>query len=65
MPTTLERPTHIPDEPGCYLFKDRHGRVLYVGKAGSLRQRLSSYFQPPSLLHPRTQTMLERAASHG
>jgi excinuclease ABC subunit C len=60
---TIQKPQGIPDEPGCYLFKDRHGRVLYVGKARSLRQRLSNYFQPPSLLHPRTVAMLERAAS--
>ena len=60
---TLEKPKHIPDEPGCYLFKDRQGRVLYVGKATSLRNRLGNYFVPPSLLHPRTASMLERAAS--
>lgn len=62
MPITLERPRQIPDEPGCYLFKDAHGRVIYVGKATSLRQRLSNYFQPPAFLHPRTYAMMERAA---
>ncbi len=35
----------IPDTPGSYQFKDVHGRVIYVGKAKSLRSRLSNYFQ--------------------
>jgi excinuclease ABC subunit C len=37
-----------PGEPGCYLFKDAAGRVLYVGKAKNLRRRLASYFRPRS-----------------
>ena len=53
----------IPDEPGSYQFKDAHGRVIYVGKASSLRQRLSNYFQAPSNLHPRTRQMVETAES--
>lgn len=51
----------IPDQPGAYLFRDRHGRVIYVGKAKSLRKRVSSYFSRD--LHPRTQTMVEAADS--
>jgi excinuclease ABC subunit C len=35
----------LPVQPGCYLFKDKHGAVLYVGKAKSLRSRVRSYFQ--------------------
>ena len=35
----------IPDAPGSYQFRDAHGRVIYVGKAKSLRSRLSNYFQ--------------------
>ena len=58
-----ERPTGIPDSPGSYQFKDVHGRVIYVGKASSLRSRLSSYFQDPSLLHPRTAQMVAEAES--
>jgi excinuclease ABC subunit C len=58
----LGKPTSIPDAPGCYLFKDASGRVLYVGKAKSLRNRLSNYFQAPYLLHPRTASMVEQAA---
>ncbi len=53
----------IPDEPGSYQFKDARGRVIYVGKASSLRQRLSNYFQAPHNLHPRTRQMVETAES--
>jgi excinuclease ABC subunit C len=56
------RPGSIPDSPGVYRFRDEHGRVIYVGKAKSLRQRLNSYFADFSALHPRTQTMLTTAA---
>ena len=47
-------PGSIPDEPGVYRFRDAHGRVIYVGKAKSLRQRLNSYFADLAALHPRT-----------
>ena len=58
----LRPPTKtIPDEPGCYQFFDDLGRVIYVGKARSLRSRLSSYFQDPSALHPRTSQMVAAA----
>lgn len=61
---TIRRPEPetVPDAPGCYLFKDEHGRVVYVGKAKSLRKRLASYFQDPAALHPRTAAMVETAA---
>ncbi|MGO9197999.1 MAG: excinuclease ABC subunit UvrC [Acidimicrobiales bacterium] len=59
----LERPQAIPDAPGSYQFKDSDGRVIYVGKARSLRSRLSNYFADPRTLHPRTAQMMERAAS--
>ena len=45
-----------------YRFRDEHGRVIYVGKAKSLRSRLNSYFADFAGLHPRTQTMLQTAA---
>ena len=51
----------IPDEPGCYQFLDDKGRVLYVGKARSLRQRLANYFQDPKNLHARTAQMVAAA----
>jgi excinuclease ABC subunit C len=53
----------IPDSPGSYQFKDADGRVIYVGKAGSLRARVSSYFQNPLGLHPRTAQMVATAES--
>ncbi len=53
----------IPDSPGSYQFKDGDGRVIYVGKASSLRQRLSNYFQNPRNLPPRTAAMVEAAES--
>ena len=59
----LERPRSVPDAPGSYQFKDAAGRIIYVGKAMSLRSRLASYFQDPVHLHPRTAQMVERAAS--
>jgi excinuclease ABC subunit C len=56
-------PGSIPRDPGVYRFRDEHGRVIYVGKASSLRARLSSYFQDIGALHPRTQAMLRTGAS--
>jgi excinuclease ABC subunit C len=55
-------PGSVPDEPGVYRFSDATGRVLYVGKAKSLRSRLNSYFQDLYALHPRTLAMVTNAA---
>src|SRR5215467_662381 len=55
-------PGEIPEEPGVYRFRDERGRVIYVGKAKSLRQRLNQYFADFTALHPRTQAMLTVAA---
>lgn len=52
----------IPTSPGVYRFSDRHGRVLYIGKAKNLRARLANYFQPLHSIQPRTQRMLALAA---
>ncbi|MEU1201348.1 excinuclease ABC subunit UvrC [Streptomyces sp. NPDC005813] len=57
------KPGQIPDSPGVYKFRDEHRRVIYVGKAKSLRQRLANYFQDLANLHPRTRTMVTTAAS--
>ncbi|MFG3509004.1 excinuclease ABC subunit UvrC [Streptomyces sp. NPDC047821] len=57
------KPGQIPDSPGVYKFRDEHHRVIYVGKAKSLRQRLANYFQDLAGLHPRTRTMVTTAAS--
>ena len=55
-------PGSVPVEPGVYRFSDVHGRVIYVGKAKSLRSRLTSYFADISSLHPRTRQMVTTAA---
>jgi excinuclease ABC subunit C len=59
----LQRPPAgtIPDAPGSYQFRDADGRVIYVGKAKSLRSRVSNYFQNPANLMPRTAQMVASA----
>jgi len=54
-------PSEIPDSPGAYLWRDRHGAVLYVGKAKSLRSRVTSYFARD--LPARTRAMVDAAES--
>lgn len=52
MPVTeqvKEKLTQLPDKPGVYLMRDRSGRIIYVGKAVSLRNRVRHYFQPATL----------------
>lgn len=63
-PSTYRPATgEIPTSPGVYRFLDVEGRVIYVGKAKNLRQRLVNYFQDLSALHPRTQKMVTTAAA--
>ena len=57
------KPGEVPASPGVYRFRDADGRVLYVGKAKSLRARLSNYFAPLHTLHERTRRMVTTAAS--
>ena len=61
----IERPpaATIPDAPGSYQFLDAEGRIIYVGKAKSLRSRVGSYFQNPAQLTPRTAQMVGAAAA--
>ncbi|MHA6800443.1 excinuclease ABC subunit UvrC [Bounagaea algeriensis] len=54
-------PGTVPDQPGVYRFHDASGRIIYVGKAKSLRSRLANYFADLSRLHPRTQQMVTTA----
>lgn len=57
--TTLKK---IPTTPGVYLFRDKNGAALYVGKAGNLKNRLQSYFQESSRLGPKTELMVGQIA---
>ena len=58
---TRPAPSQVPDAPGSYQFLDAAGRVLYVGKAKSLRSRLANYFADPATLPPRTAQMVASA----
>ncbi|MBM3675218.1 MAG: excinuclease ABC subunit UvrC [Actinobacteria bacterium] len=60
---TRPAPASIPDGPGSYQFRDAQGRVVYVGKAKSLRSRVSSYFASPASLPARTRQMVTAASS--
>jgi len=52
----------LPENPGIYLFKDKKGNILYVGKAGSIKHRVSSYFQRPIEKDMKTMAMVEKVA---
>jgi excinuclease ABC subunit C len=56
-------PGTIPEDPGVYKFRDERGRVIYVGKAKNLRQRLNSYFSDLHAMHARTRQMVTSAAA--
>ncbi|MFM8236777.1 MAG: excinuclease ABC subunit UvrC [Actinomycetota bacterium] len=56
-------PGSVPDAPGSYQFLDAAGRVIYVGKAKSLRSRVGSYFAAPGTLAERTRQMVDAAAT--
>ncbi|HEU5081298.1 MAG TPA: excinuclease ABC subunit UvrC [Opitutaceae bacterium] len=62
-PLTLkEKVRRLPEKPGVYMMKDRLGRIIYVGKAKSLKKRVSSYFQPSrplSTLHPKIRALID------
>ncbi|MEA4926442.1 MAG: excinuclease ABC subunit UvrC [Syntrophomonadaceae bacterium] len=57
-----ERLKNVPLQPGVYLYKDKEGRVIYVGKARALRHRMRSYFQSPEGLLPKVRAMMARVA---
>lgn len=60
-----EKVRRLPDRPGVYLMKDRLGRIIYVGKARSLKRRVASYFQPGRARatdHPKIRALLDLIA---
>jgi excinuclease ABC subunit C len=63
----METPDHIqdilnsvPDQPGCYLMKNKDGKVIYIGKAINLRSRVRSYFHASAQKNPRTSQLVSR-----
>lgn len=62
-PENFPKTSEIPAVPGVYRWRDSSGRVIYVGKAKNLRNRLTSYFVSPERLHPRTAKMVATAES--
>src|SRR5258706_3326085 len=56
-----EKVAQLPTNPGVYLYKDSHGKVIYVGKAKSLRSRVRSYFSDERLADVKTDTLISEA----
>jgi excinuclease ABC subunit C len=59
----LQRVGEAPDAPGVYLMKDADGKIIYVGKAKSIRKRLASYFRDPHRHDPKTRVLVRKIAS--
>ena len=55
-------PQSLPTEPGCYLFSDDEGTIIYIGKAKNLKRRVSSYFSRHDL-DPKTRCLVAAIAS--
>lgn len=54
----------LPDEPGCYIFKDKNGKIIYIGKAKNLKKRVNSYFQKKTIrFDPKTERLVLNIAS--
>jgi excinuclease ABC subunit C len=62
MNSLTQKIENLPIHPGVYLFKDKKGTILYVGKAGNIKHRVSSYFQKREGMDVKTLTMLEKVA---
>ena len=58
LPSLQEQAARLPQRPGVYLMRDRHGTVIYVGKAKSLRTRVRSYFRQTADTPPKTRLMM-------
>jgi len=53
----------IPENPGCYIYRNLAGEIIYVGKAINLKKRVSQYFQRDDALGPKTKTLVSQIAS--
>src|SRR2546425_7575722 len=62
MAELLKKLENLPASPGVYLYKDQRGRIIYVGKARSLRSRVRSYFQESRPLDPKTEKLVSEIA---
>jgi excinuclease ABC subunit C len=62
MPSDLLQKINPPDTPGVYIMRDAAGKIIYIGKANSLKKRLASYFRPLEQLEPKTQALVKRLA---
>ncbi|HCK99486.1 MAG TPA: excinuclease ABC subunit C [Candidatus Marinimicrobia bacterium] len=58
----IEKIKHAPVDPGCYLYKNKQGKIIYVGKAKNLANRVKSYFVNPHSKDPKTQSLVKRIA---
>ena len=61
-PTLREKLDNLPTKPGVYQFKDAQGKILYVGKAINLRNRVRQYFQKSHQPHPRIESMVSKVS---
>ena len=61
-PTLEEKLKSLPTSPGCYLYKDDKGEIIYVGKAINLKNRVRSYFQKSAGHSPKTRKLVSRIA---
>lgn len=57
-----KRLKNVPLLPGVYIYKDKEGKVIYVGKAKILRNRMRSYFQSPESMHPKVRAMMKKVS---
>ncbi len=64
MPTQAveEKLATLPTKPGCYLYKDSSGTIIYVGKAVNLRNRVRSYFQKSASHPPKVRRLVSHIA---
>lgn len=61
-PEITEKLKMLPVKPGCYLYKDKSGTIIYVGKAINLRNRVRSYFQPSANHTPKVRRLVQNIA---